>query len=550
MLTTPFDPSHPPKTALSGSDRDSFGYATIQSRLPVIVSKIVDDVYRSYHGLPDTDPLKSEKEKEAKKIIEAIGGLRYELQRDKPFRPLLDNYPDVQEWNQALADHYPTSSWYKASWLFAECYLYRRIKEAFALTKHWQDYDPFFEQKRNVFKSSQKAVVAIAERLMTPTNTIITVDSTHSNLDQVNNTLVGSTATRTTAILEKAPATTTSSSSSSLDILISGGPTSQGTKEAFFELAQVCLWGNATDLSLLDNPDQAKVEELQKRMMMTRSDSQTTRSISSSSQTTITTSTTTKEEEARAAQKSELEKHADKILQNDLDQLWDKVKILRNGRIDIILDNAGFELYVDLVFADYLVRAGFASEIVFHAKTIPWFVSDVMPFDFQWTLDQLSLPSAETDHTASAAKSFFDPSELSEQMALKDLGRKWQGYVESGVWKVVGHDYWTSCYPFHHLPTLPSAQDLFQDMSKSDLWIFKGDLNYRKLVYDCKWPTTTPFITAIGTLADPQVPSLVTFRTCKANVVVGLKEGVEERVEKESKNWMVSGEYAVISFSP
>lgn len=86
MLTTPFDPSHPPRTALSGSDRDSFGYATIQSRLPVIVSKIVDDVYRAYNGLSDADPLKPQKEKEAKGIIEAIGGLRYELQRDKPFR--------------------------------------------------------------------------------------------------------------------------------------------------------------------------------------------------------------------------------------------------------------------------------------------------------------------------------------------------------------------------------------------------------------------------------------------------------------------------------
>lgn len=52
----------------------------------MIVSKTVDDVYRTYHGLSDSDPLKKEKEQEAKKIIELIGGLRYELQRDKPFR--------------------------------------------------------------------------------------------------------------------------------------------------------------------------------------------------------------------------------------------------------------------------------------------------------------------------------------------------------------------------------------------------------------------------------------------------------------------------------
>ncbi|KAF9313611.1 hypothetical protein BG003_005022 [Podila horticola] len=500
MLTTPFDPSHPPRTALSGSDRDSFGYATIQSRLPVIVSKIVDDVYRAYNGLSDADPLKPQKEKEAKGIIEAIGGLRYELQRDKSFRPLTDNYPDVQEWNQALSDHYAGSSWYKASWLFSECYLYRRVKEVFALTQHWRDYDPFFEQKKTVFKSSQKAVVAIAERLMSPVRSEIT------------------------QAVE---------ASSSLDILISGGPESKGTEEAFFELAQVCLWGNATDLSLLDNPDLAKVEELQRRMMMS----------SNSTPPSHDSSTLSLDENTSDGAQAELAKHADKILQNDLDQLWAKVKSLRNGRVDIILDNAGFELYVDLVFADYLVRAGFAKEVVFHAKNIPWFVSDVMPFDFQWTLDQLN-PVTET------SQPFFDPSESTEHLALKDLGRKWKDYVESGVWRVTSHDFWTSCYAFHHLPTLPSAQGLFQDMAQSDLWIFKGDLNYRKLVYDCKWPTTTPFTEAIGPLASSEVPSLVTFRTCKADVVVGLKTGVEERVEKEAKNWMVSGEYAVISFSP
>ena len=86
MTTTQYDPSHPPRAALSGSNPKSFGYATLQSRLPVIVSKIVDDVYRSYNSLQDSDPHKNEKELEAKQIIEAIGGLRYELQRDKPFR--------------------------------------------------------------------------------------------------------------------------------------------------------------------------------------------------------------------------------------------------------------------------------------------------------------------------------------------------------------------------------------------------------------------------------------------------------------------------------
>jgi hypothetical protein len=198
---------------------------------------------------------------------------------------------------------------------------------------------------------------------------------------------------------------------------------------------------------------------------------------------------------------------------------------------------------VDLVFADFLVRAGFASTVVFHSKRIPWFVSDVIPFDFQWTLDQL--------HKAGTSDPFFKLEDPTEQQALKDLGQKWQSYVDQGIWKVTSHDFWTSCYAFYHLPTHPSAQDLFNDMKQSDLWISKGDLNYRKLVYDCQWPTTTPFQEAVGPLGSREdVPSIVSFRTCKADVVVGLKPGVGEKMDTIDKNWMVNGEYAVISFKP
>ena len=44
------------------------------------------------------------------------------------------------------------------------------------------------------------------------------------------------------------------------------------------------------------------------------------------------------------------------ILGNHLNQLWDAVKELRDktgGRIDFVLDNAGFELYCDCVYGSY-----------------------------------------------------------------------------------------------------------------------------------------------------------------------------------------------------
>lgn len=34
-----------------------------------------------------------------------------------------------------------------ATWLFAEAYKYRRLRECFSVSKHWADYDVFFRQK-------------------------------------------------------------------------------------------------------------------------------------------------------------------------------------------------------------------------------------------------------------------------------------------------------------------------------------------------------------------------------------------------------------------
>jgi hypothetical protein len=82
----------------------------------------------------------------------------------------------------------------------------------------------------------------------------------------------------------------------------------------------VCLWGNSTDLSLLINMTEDQIKSLQ----------------------------STGGEHLAATEKN--------ILGNHLHQLWDAVKDLRDktgGRIDFILDNAGFELYCDCVYGSF-----------------------------------------------------------------------------------------------------------------------------------------------------------------------------------------------------
>lgn len=84
------------------------------------------------------------------------------------------------------------------------------------------------------------------------------------------------------------------------------------------------------------------------------------------------------------------------ILGNNMSELWNLVKNMKDGRIDFVLDNAGFELYCDLVYADWLIQSGICREIRFHGKRFAWFVSDVVSFRFSFSHSFTFLPSSRS----------------------------------------------------------------------------------------------------------------------------------------------------------
>lgn len=71
------------------------------------------------------------------------------------------------------------------------------------------------------------------------------------------------------------------------------------------------------------------------------------------------------------------------------------------------------------------------------------------------------------------------------------------------------------------------------------------------------WDPTTPFTEAIGPLGPKSGIRILSFRTCKADVVVGLKAGEDERLrelpdgggDSGARKWAWSGKWAVVSFS-
>jgi len=138
-----------------------------------------------------------------------------------------------------------------------------------------------------------------------------------------------------------------------------------------------------------------------------------------------------------------------------------------------------------------------------------------------------------------------------ELSSLKKLGLRWKEYEKQGKWVYEQHPFW--CTGFTYWDLHSEAPDLFLHLSKSDLVFFKGDLNHRKLTYDCAAPASTPFDVAIGPMASSAgAPKVCSLRTVKSDVVVGLgKDGVEiaERLDKDEPGWKISGKYAVVLLS-
>ncbi|OBA22931.1 DUF89-domain-containing protein [Metschnikowia bicuspidata var. bicuspidata NRRL YB-4993] len=280
----------------------------------------------------------------------------------------------------------------------------------------------------------------------------------------------------------------------------------EALKLLFYEFIDISLWGNATDLSLL------------------------------AGNVTL--------EDIKSVQGAEVrKKNEEKIIVNDAAKAWHQLTGDARKRVDFVLDNSGFELFADLCLSMFLLDSGLVESVVLHCKEIPWFVSDTMPKDFESLIEQLKNAEFFTEIHSSAE----------DKKAIEFFTSKLEALVGQQKISLQHNLFWTSYENFWYIP---EKRGLFEELRKSSLVIFKGDLNYRKLTGDLQWDTTTPFVTAIRQLGSSGLPVLA-LRTCKADVVVGLPEGLNEKLSETYKSmgndvgefWTASGKWAVISFS-
>lgn len=291
----------------------------------------------------------------------------------------------------------------------------RRISTFFSLTKHWQNYDIFSRQKMDTFRTSRNAVVELASRYKE------FVTELRSNKDATHD--------------------------------------EEAEKLLFTEMFEICLWGNATDLSLLTNLTYEDIQKLQGSQAR------------------------------KAAEKN--------ILINHLPEAYAILKKARDEgkkerRVDFVLDNSGFELYVDLVLAGFLLTSGLATHIILRPKSIPWFVSDVLPGDYCLLLNAIADPKkffeTQSDDEKAQDKT---PAPLADKEAedLLFVSEEWTNLYAEGQIILRPNRYWTAGGSFWRLPA--EAHELHEDMKGAELTIFKGDLNYRKLTGDVRPPPSS-----------------------------------------------------------
>ncbi|XP_063370348.1 uncharacterized protein LOC134658625 [Cydia amplana] len=480
---------------LQGTFKKSFAYYSMKERIPIILTKVIDGL--SKRGDPDS-----------RKLIEYVARLKNEIVTNKRYSKFEVDTDEAKRWNSWLESR-QANTYFTDVWVFAECYVYRRLREGVELIPSLNDFDPFGDQKKQAFEDGKEAMCMVATQLMPMLSP--------SDKDK--------------------------------------------RKQNFMTLLKICLWSNKCDLSLSvgepvllasgetgkDPSQMPAVDPFQlvidfKDKLLTDDTAKIADQVVAKAEAigkAIANNTVFKakcschrlaklggtricmdEAQKEALAKAAAEKAAKGKGKGKAPPpppppppepgappppppvpCPAKVLVPSAVQFDIVCDNAGFELFADLCLATWLVEQKIVQKIRFYVKKIPWFVSDVTPKDFTDLIQmccntQYSRRAPPPEPKKPLAEGEAPPPDTNVTSAeLQSLGRKFQQYYDEGVFVVSCEDFWTSPH-------------VFKDMKKYDYWLyrklqyavavlFKGDLNYRKLLGEKNVPPITPLLQAL-----------------------------------------------------
>ncbi|MFD0317977.1 damage-control phosphatase ARMT1 family protein [Streptomyces flavalbus] len=202
------------------------------------------------------------------------------------------------------------------------------------------------------------------------------------------------------------------------------------------------------------------------------------------------------------------------LVADDSDALWPL--LTGTGILCLIADNAGRELVPDLLLIAHVLHRRLVERAVLYVKPYPYYVSDATAAD---VLDALRRLRAAPGAAAAYGRRLWDA-----------LGE--------GRLVLRAPPFAAAPLPFTDLPA-----DLRAEFGAAALTVVKGDLNYRRLVGDRRWPPTTPFADLTAHFPGP----VAALRTLKSDVICGLDARTEAALDAaEGDRWRTAGSHALI----
>lgn len=212
-----------------------------------------------------------------------------------------------------------------------------------------------------------------------------------------------------------------------------------------------------------------------------------------------------------------------RLVADDSPALWSLLPADGRAAVHLVADNAGRELVPDLVLIEHLLRIARAGRVVLHVKPYPYYVSDATMSDVVDGVRRLSRAGAgRTGEPAGFAA---------------EVGRRLWEAMADGRLEVRAHDFFCAPLPYGAMP-----DSLRQEFSRATVTVFKGDLNYRRLLGDRLYPATTPFADVTAYFPG----AVAALRTLKSDVIVGLDGDVPARLKARGEAWRTSGTHALV----
>ncbi len=284
-----------------------------------------------------------------------------------------------------------------------------------------------------------------------------------------------------------------------MDQIIAAGNPSAAVQLGLF----TSLWGNKLDLSLWPKSMSPNIP-LENR---------------NSNEVTQTAGSITTTDQLLLIRRFILDDQSDEVIDHLL-QSPTEDKLKSDLIVDIVVDNAGYELVSDFILAYILFSLNIVKKIRFHTKRHPTFVSDATTNDCLFTIDYLK--------------------GIQSEESIRQFGMKLQELQQEGRIEFIDDFFWCQPIAFWDIP-----DRVIEKMKNSDLVIIKGDANYRRALGDRQWNYEIPSKEILSYWPVP----FCALRTLKAELACGISLDKQQEVVKEDEKWLVSGKWGVIQFT-